>query len=309
MRRANPTILLLLLFVAACDTTTESVHRSEPVVEAYLEAGQPLPRLRLTETSPIDGTYDPWGIGLGAATVRVHEVGEGGEITWTARYELLQGSSAVYAPVEDRTVLAGATYRLDVVLPDGGRLEAETVVPDAFELVDRNADEVVYQGSEQFEIELTPSGSRGREPIYIITIEGLDPRPARLTPLYLDAIYELGPEDAFDPDTLDVSELTEFIVVSSPPLNEANYRKEGESTITAWLPWFSVVFYGPNRIRVSAVDDNIYDFIRYQAVQRGGSTLSPGEIPNILDGVEGGVGVFGSYASVEVVVEILEPPS
>jgi hypothetical protein len=35
--------------------------------------------------------------------------------------------------------------------------------------------------------------------------------------------------------------------------------------------------------------------------------LSPGEIPNIRDPIEGGVGVFGSYATVEAVVEILEP--
>ena len=72
---------------------------------------------------------------------------------------------------------------------------------------------------------------------------------------YLDHVREYqfaAVIDPFDPDTLDVSEVEEFIVVSSPPLNEANYRKEGESTITAWLPWFSVVFYGPARVRVSA---------------------------------------------------------
>ena len=306
MRRVFAILLLPIAF-AACDTTTESVHRPEPVVEAYLVAGERLPRVRLTETAPIDGTFDPSTDGLSGATVRIDEVGEDGGITWSAPYEPVGGSPGVYAAVDDRTVQAGGTYRLDVALPGGRRVTAQTVVPDAFDLVNRSADEVVYQGADQFEIELTPSGYPGREPIYVITIEALDPRPSRLTPIYLDAIYELEPGDPFDPDTLDVSEVEEFIVVSSPPLNEANYRKEGEPTITAWLPWFSVVFFGPARVRVSAVDDNIYDFIRYQAVQRGGSTLSPGEIPNVKDGVEGGVGVFGSYATVDAVVEILEP--
>lgn len=301
-------LILLPLAVVACDTTTESVHRPEPVVEAYLEADQDLPRVRLSETASIDGTFDVATGAITGASIRIDEIGEDGETRNSTPYGPLRASPGVYVPVATEMVRAGGRYRLTAVLPDGSLIEAETVVPAGFDLLDRNADEVIYQGSEQFEIELSPSSYPGRDPIYLITLEGLDPRPARLTPIYLDAIYELDPGDPFDPDTLDVSELQDFIVVSSPPLNEANYREEGESTVTATLPWFSVVFYGPARIRVSAIDDNIYDFIRYQAVQRGGSTLSPGEIPNVRDGISGGVGIFGSFAAVETVVEILEPP-
>ena len=50
--------------------------------------------------------------------------------------------------------------------------------------------------------------------------------------------------------------------------------------------------------RASAVDDNLFDFIRSQSVQQGGSTLAPGEIPNVLDHIEGGTGIFGSLARV-----------
>jgi hypothetical protein len=46
------------------------------------------------------------------------------------------------------------------------------------------------------------------------------------------------------------------------------------------------------------VDDNIFDFVRSHTVQQGGSTLSPGEIPNVLDRVEGGTGIFGSSAQI-----------
>jgi hypothetical protein len=298
---------LLLLFLSACDTTTESVHEPEPVVEAYLVAGRELPRVRLTMTAAIGGTFDADARGIAGAAVRIDQVAPDGSADWSAGYVPLDGSPGVYVPLEGRVVNAGATYRLDVELADGSRVGAVTVVPAAFELVDRNADAVVYQGSEQFEIELTPSSYPGRAPIYVIAIEAMEPSPGRLTPLYLDAIYELDADDAFDPDTLDPAELSDFLVVSSPPLNEANYRDEGDPTVKAQLPWFSVVFYGPTRILVHAIDDNLYDFMRFQAAQRGGSTLSPGEIPNIRDPIEGGVGVFGSYATVEAVVDILEP--
>jgi len=51
----------------------------------------------------------------------------------------------------------------------------------------------------------------------------------------------------------------------------------------------------------------MYDFLRSQSVQTGGSTLSPGEIQNIDYNVEGGIGIFGSMASDTIAVNILEP--
>ena len=41
----------------------------------------------------------------------------------------------------------------------------------------------------------------------------------------------------------------------------------------------AIIFYGPNRIFANALDDNLYDYIRSQSIQQGGSTFSPGEIP------------------------------
>lgn len=68
------------------------------------------------------------------------------------------------------------------------------------------------------------------------------------------------------------------------------------------FPWLGILFFGLNEIRVQAVDENLYDFIRSQIVQQGGSTLPPGETPNVLEHVDGARGVFGSYASVSTAV-------
>ena len=46
----------------------------------------------------------------------------------------------------------------------------------------------------------------------------------------------------------------------------------------------------------SLIDQNLYDYIRSESVQLGGSTLSPGEIQNVLTPIIGGVGIFGSMS-------------
>ena len=93
--------------------------------------------------------------------------------------------------------------------------------------------------------------------------------------------------------------LEDVLVVESPPINEGNYEIQSDNTIDVKLPWLAVAFYGPTRTYISAIDQNLYDFIRSQDVQQGGSTLAPGEIPNVINRVDGATGLFGSYARVE----------
>jgi hypothetical protein len=70
-----------------------------------------------------------------------------------------------------------------------------------------------------------------------------------------------------------------------------------------------VAFYEDNLIVANTIDDNVYDFIRSQETQLGGSTLSPGEIQNVIYNIEGGIGVFGALASDTVQVYIKRPGS
>ena len=53
--------------------------------------------------------------------------------------------------------------------------------------------------------------------------------------------------------------------------------------------------------------DFIYDFLRSQSVQLGGSSISPGEIPNVIYNIEGGIGVFGSIAADTIQTNITRP--
>ncbi len=297
--------LLFLVLLAGCDSTQPSDHVEEVVVEAYLIAGEPLPDVWLSRSIPVNEVFDADSGGFPGANVRVHLMGLDGqpESSWT--YEPVFGAAGQYTPAaSDARILPGRTYRLEADIPDRERVAAETTVPGDYHLVEAGPLELEYRQADQLEFVVTPIASGDRPPVYIFSIESLDPRPSNLTPLYLDFIYDLGDGDPVVDEELDPSEMDAVLLNSSPPINEGNYEQRPDGLLSVRLPWFAVAFYGPTRVVMSALDDNVYDFVRYQQVQAGGSTLSPGEIPDVLDRVENGRGLFGSLTRVEATVTI-----
>jgi hypothetical protein len=287
----------ILLLAAGCDTTTDD-PQAEVVVEAYLAAGDSLPPVYLRRAISTDATFDP-DAGLSGAAVGIAQIApDGTPVDSFAYEETLVGT---YEPVADRGVRVQPrhTYRLYVQAPENAPVTASTTVPGAIELVRSENERAVYQGPEQPSFTVTPSEVEGRQSVFIFTTtsqldftQPTDSIRAQLTPFYADIVD-------------DDDSLTDFRVTSSPPLNEANYTTNPDGTLTIDLPWIAVAFYGPNIAAISAVDDNLFDFIRTQQAQQGG--LAPGEIPNVLDPVQGGVGIFGSYARTTRAVDVLRP--
>ena len=281
--------LVSAFLLAACDSTGAGDFEEEYVLEGYLIAGEPFEPVRLSRTAPLGQPYDFTALALRDADVRLSLLRDDGSVE--ARYRFLEApdSLGVYFP-EDSTLLAQPLrrYRLDVTVPGtGDQISASTVVPDTFRLVEATLDEVVYQSSEQLELTVTRSRSPGRDQnYYIFVTEAFDVRVEQLTP-FAAAFFE---------DQEDELTLEDLRVGGSPILNERNYDLNPDGTLTIRYPWLAITFYGPNRLIANALDDNLYDFIRSQSVQQGGSTFSPGEIPNPLERVVGARGVFGSYA-------------
>lgn len=297
---------LLPFLVTACDTTAPSDHVPEPVVESYLVADALLPPIRLFWTTAINDPFDFNDQAIRNATVRVILQAAGQSAGESFSFHADPDMPGVYVPDAEHSVVPLRTYALDVTIP--GRAEAvsaTTIIPGRFEIVRSGPPTVVYQGDEQYSVDVTQSVYPGRQTIFVLSIEALEPGVRSLTPLYLSQIYGLKPSDSINFDSLDTAELEDFLINASPPFNEQNYEMNADGTLSVPLPWFGVVFFGDNLLATSAVDDSIYDFMRYQLVQQGGSTLSPGEIPNVLDHVGGGRGVFGSMARVESVIRIV----
>jgi hypothetical protein len=318
MPTPRPTLLILLLCTAGlvgCDTTATQPEQ-QIVVEAYLRAEAPLPALRLTRTVGANDTYDPREAAVHEADVTVEKLAGDESVVETTSYVETDSIPGVYAPRPGSPPIVepGATYRLQVEA-GGDRVTATTTVPDSVELLSVENDTTFYQsdpnrppdlpgneGQTAFTIE-PPRAARERQNVYIFSVTSLLDFEQTPTDVLTDSLTRFYRE-AFDADEDSIESLR---TASSGLLNEANFERNADGTLRVELPWLGVAFFGPNEVAISIVDDNYYDFLRSQQAQQGG--FAPGEIPNVIERVEGGTGLFGSYAQAARPVLIRRPPS
>jgi hypothetical protein len=295
MRRLLVPALLLVAALAAagCDVTGSAEQPPEYVVEGYLVAGSGWRSVRVSRTASVQETYSFSELAVSGADVQVEKLNADGDVT--ATYPYRDRRPGVYVPEDpDAPVEPLGTYRLRVEIPSeaGGphTITSTTTVPDTFRVTRASADTATYQGEEQVRLTVTRSQYPGRQSKFVFSTRALTP-PAltkrRLTPFVREVIG----------DTADVN-LRDIQQNSSPIVNESNYIQNDDGTVTISVPWIVFTFYGPNRLSARVPDDNMYDYLRSYSAQQGGPTLAPGEIPNVIDNVEGGTGVFGSYARV-----------
>lgn len=285
-RTAWRALLAAALLLPACDTLESGTFEPEVVVESYQVADEPLGQIRLSRTAPIDATYDLTALAITDAAVAVDLLAEDGSVESTYTYTHDPSVLGVYR-ADDAAALVQPLrrYRLRADIPGEEPVRGETLVPGRFVPRGVNQSCVVYQGTDQFEVTVTRSEYPGRQSYYLFTTEvigSIDEN--RLTPTYAQF---------FDSDE---DELEDFRKTASPLFNEANYNPDFEDEFVIELAWLALVFYGEQEITAQALDDNFFDFIRSANVQQGGSTLSPGQIPNVLVNLDGARGLFGSLA-------------
>ncbi len=273
-----------ILIITACDDYSQGDYEEFYVVESYLVAGRVLQQVRLSTTAPAFEFYSFENTAVSGATVVVRLLEENGTgIDSTFTFGMSQ--PGIYVPNSLHEVLPSRTYRLEILTQQNEEISATTIVPGDFTVVGGILDTLVYQSTEQLEVTLSESSYPGRQNVYIFNTLAVNPDPDNLTPLYADFYDD-------DEDLLD-----EFSNTASGLLNEGNFDVNPDGSITVRYPWIALAFYGENDIVASTVDDNIFDYIRSEDVQLGGSTLSPGEIQNVITHVEGGIGLFGAMAS------------
>ncbi len=282
--------LIILLVISGCELYTQDDFEEQYVVEAYLIANAQLPHVRVSNTTPLEEHYSFRNVALSNASVEIRLI-DTDEI-----FPFKFQSKGVYRPVNNHTVRPEAVYELSVSFPNGDVVRSTTRVPGNFDTVNNPRREYIYQ-EEQVEITVNTSSYPGRQSFYVFTVNALDPSDESLTPFYRDIINDQD------------GDISNFHVNSSGIVNEDNYKQDENGLITLNVPWLAIAFFGPNDIIANAVDDNLYEFIRSQEVQTGGSTLPPGEIQNINYNVEGGIGIFGSMASDTNRVTITMPES
>lgn len=284
-----------MIISSACDIYPQDEYQEYYVVESYLIAQQNLSKIRVSRTLPANQVYSLSDAAVTNASIQI-ELLEGDEESNIE--EIIPYSwdrEGLYRPLVSHNVLPSRTYRLRITIPGTPQdIIAYTRVPGEFQILGGIPDSIVYQSSEQLQINLTRSEYPGRQTVYIINTLAGEAAFENLTPLYAD-FYE------------DEEDLELFANISSGLINEGNFTIKDDNTITIQYPWLAAAYFGNNIIVVNAIDDNIYDFVRSSSVQLGGSTLSPGEIQNAIYNIEGAIGVFGSMATDSVRTRFLRP--
>ena len=295
MKQSTAYFLIIFFALSACELYEQDNYEEYYVIESYLVANAGLPQVRVSKTVSIDQEYDFSDAGVDGASVEIRLLNP--DSTINSRYQYSSSSPGRYHPVNNSvTVREQRLYQLHIETSNGDRITSTTFVPGNFETVNELEDRYTYQSKEQIEITTTPSSYvTDRQSYYIFTINVIDPSLETLTPFYRDLVE--------DEDT----EISDFRINSSGIINEGNYQRNDDGTITLKVPWLAIAFYQQNAVIANAIDDNMYDFLRTQSVQTGGSTLSPGEIQNINYNVNGGIGIFGSMASDTNIVFIDRP--
>jgi len=292
-------ILLAITAITSCEVYEQDDYEELYVVESYLVANRQLPFVRLSTTIPALDFYDFEETAVSNAVVEIHLLETGPESAVDQVFTYINSQQGIYIANQEHTVLPNRTYGIQIYLPGSQDIiTAHTVVPDTFRVLGGVQDSIVYQSSEQLEITLSESSYPGRQNIFVFNALSQDPIPDKLTPFYTD-LYESSDQKKED--------LNQFANNSSGIINEGNFEINNDGSITIKYPWIGIAFFDENKIVANTLDDNIYDFLRSQQVQLGGSTLSPGEIQNIITHINGGIGVFGSVASDTVETFVKRP--
>jgi hypothetical protein len=288
-----------LLLLSACDGTIVDEFERQLVVESYQLVDSTLAPVFLIRNTPVGATFDRNRLAVTDAQVEVLLLADDGSVEARYRYVADLGQPGRYRAADaDARVLPLRRYRLEVQTPEFDPLRAETVTPGRFEIRSISSDVAVWN-AEEIVFNVTRPAYPTRQAVLIFTTTTQrEQLSAEVATAFYRAAFESteDDDDGFRPNDLRTG--------SSPLINEGSYSVNPDGTLQVELPWIAVPFYGKSRVFASAVDDNLFDFLRSQAIQGGGSTLSPGEIPNVLDRVEGGVGVFGSLSRVSQLVDV-----
>jgi hypothetical protein len=301
MKKLTLLIIIASAFITSCNVYPQDDYEEFYVVESYLVANRQLPQVRLSTTVPADEVYDFEEAAVNNAIIEVRLLASGPESAIEQSFTYSNAEPGIYQPGQNHAVIPERTYQLHISFPGSNDvITSHTIIPGSFEILAGVAESVVYQSTEQLEITLSESSYPGRQNIFVFNAISFEPDAEDLTPFYADVF-----QDSDDPE----EDLTLLSNNSSGIINEGNFEVNPDGSVTVKYPWIGIAFYGLNNIVANTLDDNVYDFVRSQQVQLGGSTLSPGEIQNVIYHVDGGIGVFGSLASDTVTTNVERNPN
>lgn len=302
-------VVVIFAIAAGCSTDRQAgdlfgspLDEGRLVLDALLVVDQSLPDILLSQTIAPGQPVTDTSSGVSGASVEIS--------TEEAVYRYANDSeqrSLYIAPPDAPIVAPETTYSIQIE-SEGRILRATTTTPQR--LVIREGvllDEKNLRVVRNFKTYLDWEDQVFEAPEnFVVYQEGL--LEARFDPIqavgYQVGIFSLDPESPFviSADFLEDDDYANFKRQESSPAFEAMNG-------TLRLPWFAVYFAGRHKIKIFAVDQNWFDFIRTSPEFGGdggfgGNAGDNFKFPQF--NVEGGIGVFGS-ASVDSLGFVVVP--
>ena len=288
---------LTLALLLGCDSAGDNSLETIFVVESVLVGGYYTPRLWLSRATDLSESYRGYtDNGEGGAQVAVRVVGP--QVDALLNYRESPRNIGLYLDTSYHHILPLHRYELTIQTASSSQpITATTVVPDTFTIIGDRFREIVYDSSAHVELRITHGFYPGRaRTYYTFHTEAYGPQLENLVPRAL-AEYDDG----------EGRSLRGLEFEDSPIFNLDSGDVNGDGTHTVQYPLAYINFYGNNDVCIFAMDDNVYDFMRSENIQQGGTTFAPGEIPNPISHVSGAHGLFGSAVRECIVLNVTEP--
>ena len=293
-------LVALVMVGSSCSTERKAgelfgsdLDEGRLVVDALLLVDRPLPDLLVSQTIAPGQPVTDRNSGVAGASVVIESGGS------TYVYTNDAQTRALYHPPANAPVVMPSTRYNLRISADGRVATATTLTPDRFAI--REAVLLDEQTLGVMQTFVTPSETDdvfGVPENQVIYQDGL-----------LEARFNPGQAAGYQVGVLSLDEGSPF-VLTADFLEEddyADFKRNSSSPAfvspngTLRLPWFAIVFAGRHTLRIFAVDENWFDFIRTSPEFGGeggfgGNAGDNFKFPQFH--VDGGIGVFGS-ASVD----------
>jgi hypothetical protein len=306
--RLTVCVLAVLLAGCAADRDPSTLFAPDDVgtlvVDGLLLVGEPLAEIRLSRAARPDQDYDPLLAAETGATVVVTDLDA--QVAYTYSESPQNGRYTTSIP---SVVFPERTYELRVTTTAGEQLYALTTTPPVFDVaawlrLTADGATIVDTLRTYDDLDTAVYFAPENQVVYNVgLLEARFTRPA--VPAFQVGIESLDLDSTFviDPDFFSEEDFASLNRTASSPALEATDN-------LVRLPWLVVFYTGRYKIRVVALDNNSFDFVRTAPDDDAGFAFGGNagdSFQRPIFHVEGGIGLFGSIAADSVGIFVKRP--
>ncbi|MDX9759213.1 MAG: DUF4249 family protein [Bacteroidota bacterium] len=288
--RIFPAIALVLIGLTACEDQPPTDYVAMPFLEAYLIVGEPIENVVVAVSQPITERFEYARMMAAGAEVVI----SGDDREFVLQYHEDDGVGSYHFPDSTYRVRPETTYDIQVRMPDGSVLQAETTTPTRIDWMVEPRDVLQYpeDTTQLFSPDsLRIAWTRGNSIEYIIRVTALD---------------TLGYGMYLSPPTEEINSRTNNLQFEDPgdPQFYTKIRWGFIQANQAPTVWAAFRWYGRNEVAILAPDKALLDW--FKATQWGGRSV---EYREQYSNVRGGLGVFGSATVITKEVFLRKRPA